>query len=88
MTQRRDILPQQLSATAATDRRLQEDHVMTLIGGQKRALMFGVARLPPGFALRRGLASWRLGVRMFGTGRQRGVTRRLVEPLFQLLNLR
>ena len=44
-----------------------------------------VPRLPTGFTLRTWLVSRRLGMRMFGTGWQRGVARPLVQALFQLL---
>ena len=48
--------------------------------------MSGVARLTTRTAGRRGLGSWRLGVGMFGTRRDRGVARRLVELVLQFLD--
>jgi hypothetical protein len=49
--------------------------------------MPGVTGLTTPTAGRLGLGSWRLGVGVFGTGRQRGVARGLVELVLQLPDL-
>ena len=49
--------------------------------------MAGVAGLTAPGARRPAPAPRRLGVGMFGTGRQRGIARRLFEPVLQLLDL-
>jgi hypothetical protein len=49
--------------------------------------MAGVAGLTPAGARGPGLAAGGLGVGMVGTGRGRGVARRLVEPILQFLDL-
>src|SRR6185312_5085012 len=61
-------------------------HIVTLFRGKEGPLLPDVPRLPTGFTLRRRLVPRRLGVRMFGTGWQRGVAWRLVPTRFQLLN--
>src|SRR5437763_12483865 len=50
--------------------------------------MLGVAGLTARPALRLGPAPWRLRMGVVRTRRQRGVPRRLVQPLLQLLDLR
>src|SRR5262249_43798390 len=84
MTQRRGVLSRQLSATAPAGRRLQGDDLVALCRGEERTFMPGVAGLTTRTAGRLGLGSLRLGVGVFGTGRQRGVAWGLVELFLQL----
>ena len=77
MPQRLRVAARELRPAAAALGRPQRLHVVTLVAGDQRSLMFLVAGLPATFLLR--LASGRLrpGVGMLRTGRQRGVLRRL-----------
>src|SRR6516164_6403397 len=81
VAQRRSVLPHQCPATAAAVRRLEGDDAVALLGGEERALMAGVAGPTAARGRGPGRAPWRLGVRMFATGRRRGVARRLVQPV-------
>jgi hypothetical protein len=87
VAQRRGVLTGQPSSTSAAGRWLEGDDVVTLLRGQERAPVLGVAGLTAPLARRPGLGPWRLGVGMFGTRRYGGVARRLVELVLQLLDL-
>ena len=87
MAQRCRVYPRQRPPTAAAGRGLEGDNGITLLGGQKGTHMAGMAGLTTGRALRRRFAAWWLGVRVFRTGRPRGIPGRLVQASFQLVDL-
>ena len=72
-------------AAAATCGRLERLHVVAVLGGQQRTLMFLVPRLSAALLLRFTLGQGRFGMGMHAAGRQRGVLGRF-SPAFQLLD--
>jgi hypothetical protein len=87
VAQRGGFLTRQFTAASPAGSRLERDDVVALLGGQERALVPGVAGLTAPEASGPGLAPRQLGVGVFAAGWGRGVARRLVEPVLQLLDL-
>ena len=72
-------------AAASALSRLERLHVVAVLGGDQRSLMFFVPRLSAAFLLRPTLGQGGFGMGMHAAGRQRGVLGRL-SPAFQLLD--
>ena len=77
MPQRFRVVSRELRSAASAFDRFQRSHIVALVGGNQRSLVFLVAGLPATFLLRLAFRRLRPGVRMLRTGRQRGVLRRL-----------
>jgi hypothetical protein len=69
------IVAAQGCSAAAAGRRHAGNDVLALFGWQQKPLVLGVARLAAGAAWRLGRGAGRLGMRVFGRGRQGGVRR-------------
>ena len=94
--QRLRVVAGELRAATSALGRLEPLHVVALVGGNQRSLVFLVAGLPAAFFLRLAFRRLRPGVGMLRAGRQRGVLRRLafrlpfqrLDPCFQFRNVR
>ena len=89
MPQRLRVAAQELRPATSAFARLYLLHVVALVGGNQRSLVFLVARLTAAFPLGLLFSRPRSGMGMLAAGRQRGVLRRFsLHPPLQLLDPR